>query len=110
MRGLVGGFTFLASIKKRVTIFGSASLPESHPYYQRARELGRALALRGYTIVTGGGPGIMQAANQGAFEVGGNSVGLNIQLPDEQRTNPYVQQGISFNYFFIRKVMLDFSA
>jgi uncharacterized protein (TIGR00730 family) len=110
MSEFVEGFTFLARIQKSVTIFGSARLPESHPYYQHARELGRALALRGYTIVTGGGPGIMQAANQGAFEVGGNSVGLNIQLPDEQRTNPYVKQGISFNYFFSRKVMLDFSA
>jgi uncharacterized protein (TIGR00730 family) len=110
MSEFVEGFTFLARIQKSVTIFGSARLAESHPYYQRARELGRALALRGYTIVTGGGPGVMQAANQGAFEVGGNSVGLNIQLPDEQRTNPYVKQGISFNYFFSRKVMLDFSA
>src|SRR5215510_10448807 len=110
MSEFVEGFTFLARIQKSVTIFGSARLSEDHPYYQRARELGRQLALRGYTIVTGGGPGAMQAANQGAFEVGGNSVGLNIQLPDEQRTNRYVKQGISFNYFFSRKVMLDFSA
>lgn len=110
MSEFVDGFTFLARIEKSATIFGSARLKEDHPYYQLARELGKRLAEKGYTIVTGGGPGIMQAGNQGACEAGGNSVGLNIQLPMEQRINPYVRQSMSFHYFFSRKVMLDFSA
>src|SRR5579859_4632073 len=110
MSEFVEGFTFLAHFERTVTFFGSARLPESSPYYQQARELGRLLAERGHTIVTGGGPGIMQAGNQGAYDAKGNSVGLNIQLPMEQRTNPYVRQSMSFHYFFSRKVMLDFSA
>jgi uncharacterized protein (TIGR00730 family) len=110
MAEFVDGFTFLANIQKSVTIFGSARLPNDHPYYQKARELGRRLAESGYTVVTGGGPGAMQAANQGAYEANGHSVGLNIQLPHEQRTNPYVMESMSFHYFFSRKVMLDFSA
>ncbi len=110
MSEFVDGFTFLAHIQKSVTFFGSARLSEGHPYYQTARELGRRLAERDFTIVTGGGPGIMQAANQGACDAQGDSVGLNIQLPMEQRTNPYVRRSMSFHYFFSRKVMLDFSA
>jgi uncharacterized protein (TIGR00730 family) len=110
MSEFVEGFTFLAKINKSVTIFGSARLPEGSPYYKLAHTLGRRLAEQGYTIVTGGGPGIMQAANHGAFDAGGKSVGINIQLPMEQRVNPYVKQGMSLHYFFSRKVMLDFSA
>lgn len=110
MSEFVEGFTFLANIQKSVTFFGSARLPEDNIYYKMAYTLGKRLAEQGYTIVTGGGPGIMQAGNQGAFDADGKSVGINIQLPMEQRVNPYVKQSISLHYFFSRKVMLDFSA
>lgn len=110
MSEFVEGFTFLAKIQKSVTFFGSARLPANNRYYQMAYNLGKRLAEEGYTIVTGGGPGIMQAGNQGAFEADGKSVGINIQLPKEQRVNPYVKDSISLHYFFSRKVMLDYSA
>jgi uncharacterized protein (TIGR00730 family) len=89
-----------------VTVFGSARFKEDHRYYKLARQVGRELAHAGFATLTGGGPGIMEAANRGAFEAGGTSYGLNIILPHEQAPNPYVQKTINFNYFFTRKVML----
>jgi len=89
-----------------VTVFGSARFDEDHHYYQLARETGAALANAGYAVMTGGGPGIMEAANRGAKEAGGLSVGCNIELPREQEPNPYLDKFIEFEHFFIRKVML----
>ncbi len=102
----VEGYQFLADLKKEVTILGSARIPSNNKYYKIAEELGYLLGKNGFTTITGGGPGIMEAGNKGAFEAGGQSVGLNIQLPFEQRTNPYVNKSIAFYYFFSRKVML----
>lgn len=106
MAEFVEGYSFLSTLKQEVTIFGSARFPEDHIYYQTARALGGLLGQHGFTTITGGGPGIMEAANRGADEAKGESVGLNIQLPFEQRTNPYVQKSAAFYYFFTRKVML----
>ncbi len=89
-----------------VTVFGSARFPEGHPHYELARSLGRALAEQGYVVMTGGGPGIMEAANRGAKEGGGLSLGCNIILPHEQVHNPYLDHFIEFEHFFVRKVML----
>ena len=89
-----------------ITVFGSARFSEEHPYYQLARETGAALARAGYAVMTGGGPGIMEAANRGAREAGGISLGCNIRLPHEQEPNPYLDKFIEFEHFFIRKVML----
>jgi uncharacterized protein (TIGR00730 family) len=100
------GFESFALDQKCITVFGSARFKEDHPYYQLARDLGRELANAGYAVMTGGGPGIMEAANRGAKEAGGISLGCNIKLPFEQKPNPYVDQFIEFEHFFIRKVML----
>lgn len=89
-----------------VTVFGSARFDEDNPYYQQARDIGATLAQMGFTVMTGGGPGIMEAANRGAWENGGYSVGCNIILPKEQQPNPYLHKWINIPYFFIRKVML----
>jgi len=89
-----------------VTIFGSARFAEGHPHYELARGVGNALARAGYVVMTGGGPGIMEAANRGASEAGGLSLGCNIRLPREQEPNPYLDRFIEFEHFFIRKVML----
>ncbi len=112
MGEFVEGFQFLKDLKKEVTVFGSARVREGDRWYDMARELGKMLARHGYSVITGGGPGIMEAANRGAVEGddGGESVGLNIQLPKEQRMNPYVKRGMGFHYFFTRKVMLSASA
>ncbi|MFH1286824.1 MAG: TIGR00730 family Rossman fold protein [Candidatus Magasanikbacteria bacterium] len=106
MAEFIEGYQFLSSLDKEVTILGSARLAEDHKYAKKATDLGFLLAKKGYTTITGGGPGIMQAANKGAFEAGGQSIGLNIQLPFEQRINPYVTKSTAFYYFFTRKVML----
>lgn len=106
MAELVEGYEFLSSLEREVTILGSARFPSSHRYYRLARAMGRSLADNGLTTITGGGPGVMEAANRGAFDAGGESIGLNIQLPMEQRINPYVKRSIAFYYFFTRKVML----
>lgn len=110
MAEFIDGFQFLADLKNEVTFFGSARLPEASRYYRMAVELGRLLAEHKYTVITGGGPGIMEAGNRGAYEGGGESIGLNIQLPSEQRQNLYVKRGMGFNYFFTRKTMLSASA
>jgi uncharacterized protein (TIGR00730 family) len=89
-----------------VTVFGSARFTEGHRYYELARQLGPALAIAGYAVMTGGGPGIMEAANRGARDAGGLSLGCNIQLPREQKPNPYLDRFIEFEHFFVRKVML----
>ena len=100
------GFETLVFSGPCVTVFGSARFSEDHRYYQLARELGAGLAKAGYTVMTGGGPGIMEAANRGAKEAGGSSIGCNIQLPREQKPNPYVDRFVEFEHFFVRKVML----
>lgn len=110
MSEFVEGFQFLSKTSKEITIFGSARLPATNKWYVEAQSLGRLLAEGGFTVVTGGGPGIMEAANKGAYEAGGESVGLNIQLPKEQRVNPYVKTSHAFYYFFTRKVILAASA
>lgn len=102
----IDGFEVMPEFQPSVTIFGSARAREGELYYEKARELGRILADKGFTVVTGGGPGIMEAANRGAFEAGGISIGLNIKLPKEQKPNPYLTHTLNFNYFFARKVML----
>jgi uncharacterized protein (TIGR00730 family) len=104
-RELVRGFEELADIGPAVCVFGSARTPAAHPDYELARELGRAIGEAGFTLITGGGPGTMEAANRGAQDVGALSVGLNIELPHEQALNPYVDLGIEFHYFFTRKLM-----
>lgn len=102
----IKGFRTLHFIGPCITVFGSARFKEDHIYYQQAREFGKRIADTGFTTMTGGGPGIMEAANRGAFENGGKSVGCNIQLPFEQKPNPYIQTTITFEYFFIRKVLM----
>jgi len=115
------GWQFLADLKRTVTFFGSARSDENNHWYKEAEKLGEMLAGDGFDIVTGGGPGIMEAANRGAYnayektesdkkETVGNSIGLNIKLPSEQRINKYVRRSVAFHYFFVRKVMLSYYA
>lgn len=105
MSEFVEGFERLASIRPSVSIFGSARTPPGHPYYVLAEAIGRALSDAGFSVVTGGGPGIMEAANKGAYAGKAPSIGLNIQLPHEQRANPYQDIPLYFRHFFARKVM-----
>ena len=102
----IRGFRALHFTGPCVTVFGSARFAEDHEYYRMAREVGRGLAEAGFAVMTGGGPGVMEAANRGAKEAGGYSIGCNIKLPMEQRPNPYLDRFIEFSYFFVRKVML----
>lgn len=102
----VRGCRGLYDLGPAVTVFGSARFAEGHRYYELARATGRRLAEAGYAVVTGGGPGLMEAANRGAHEAGGTSVGCNIVLPREQKPNPYCSRVLHFDHFFVRKVML----
>lgn len=105
MAEFVEGFEELEKIEKAITIWGSARVKEGDEWYEKARKTAKLLAKKGYAIITGGGPGIMEAANKGAMEGNGESIGLNIELPKEQKPNPYIKKLISFRYFFTRKVM-----
>lgn len=100
------GFHFLRGTSRAVTFYGSARIPNSDPLYAMAKETARAIAAEGIAIVTGGGPSLMEAANAGAIEAGGQSIGVNIFLPREQTYNPFVRHGIRIRYFFVRKVLL----
>src|SRR5262245_44209095 len=106
LRDFIRGFRVLHFVGPCVVMFGSARFPESHPYYAKARELGRRVSLLGFTVLTGGGPGLMEASNRGARDAGGRSVGCNIELPLEQAPNPYLDRWITCHYFFVRKVLL----
>lgn len=109
-KDLEEGLKKVRTYPQGVTIFGSARLSQETKYCKKARELGQLLAQNGHAVITGGGPGIMEAANQGAYEYGGRSIGLNITLSHEQEPNPYLSDMLQFRYFFARKVMLAMSA
>ena len=110
MSELIEGWQFLADFDKTVTIFGSTRFKEGERWYEEARKLGTMLAKEGLAVVTGGGPGIMEAGNRGAVDGNGESVGINIKLATEQRINPYVRKSAAFHYFFVRKLMLSYAA
>jgi hypothetical protein len=105
MGEFVEGFDDLATVTRGVSIFGSARTQPDNPQYEAARETAALLARSGFAVITGGGPGIMEAANRGAFEAGGLSIGCNIELPFEQKPNPYLTRSLTFKYFFVRKTM-----
>lgn len=103
---LIRGFRSLHFVGPCVTVFGSARFNENHRYYRLARDVGAELGRAGFTVMTGGGPGVMEAANRGAKDVGAYSIGCNIKLPQEQDPNPYLDRWVEFHYFFVRKLML----
>ena len=105
MAEFVDGFEALAKYHPAVTIFGSTRVKPGDEVYQKAEQIGKLLAENGFAVITGGGPGVMEAANKGAASAGGNSIGLNIELPLEQKPNPYANITLHFRYFFVRKVM-----
>ena len=105
MAEFVDGFEALSRVPKAVTVFGSARARPGDPEYRMGEQLGRALAEAGHAVITGGGPGVMEAVNKGAFEAGGQSIGVCIELPREERPNDYLTDTVSFRYFFVRKVM-----
>lgn len=105
MGEFVEGFDELATLTRGVSIFGSARTPPTDPFYEAAQETARLLVKEGFAVITGGGPGIMEAANRGAFDAGGISVGCNIEVPFEQRPNQYQNRSLTFRYFFVRKMM-----
>lgn len=109
-RDLEQGLSTIRTFPQGVTIFGSARLSQDNIHCLKAQELGAKLAKHGHAVVTGGGPGIMEAANKGAYEAGGRSIGLNIELSHEQHPNPYLTETLTFRYFFARKVMLAFAS
>ena len=102
----VDGFERLADLAPAVTVFGSSRVKSDNPFYKKAETLGRMLAKKNIAVISGGGPGIMEAANKGAFEAGGKSIGINIELPEEQASNVYTTHQINMRYFFVRKVLL----
>lgn len=106
LRDFLRGFRVLHFVGPCVTVFGSARTRESDPHYELARQMGAALARLGFTVMTGGGPGIMEAANRGAKDAGGRSVGCNIELPFEQQPNAYLDRSVTMHYFFVRKTLL----
>ena len=110
MSEFVQGFELLRDHGKAATFWGSARLKPNNKYYKEAEELAAKLAKKDFSIISGGGPGIMEASNVGAFKVGGRSVGLNIKLPFEQKLNPYTNESLNFDFFFSRKVMLTFAS
>jgi uncharacterized protein (TIGR00730 family) len=105
MAEFVDGIESLSDVGNAVTIFGSARVKQDDPYYKKAEYLAHRLAEEGFSVITGGGPGIMEAGNKGAADAGGKSIGMNIRLPFEQKPNPYANVSIDYKYFFIRKVM-----
>jgi uncharacterized protein (TIGR00730 family) len=105
MAEFVDGFETMADVYPAVSIFGSARVPPGHPLYEKTMTIARLFAQHGVQVITGGGPGLMEAANRGAAEAGGRSIGLNIQLPMEQKPNPYANVRLDFRYFFVRKVV-----
>jgi uncharacterized protein (TIGR00730 family) len=105
MAEFVDGFETMADVYPAVSIFGSARVPPGHPLYEKAATIARLFAQQGVQVITGGGPGLMEAANRGAAQAGGRSIGLNIQLPMEQKPNPYANVRLDFRYFFVRKVI-----